>query len=639
MRAKQAILKSLGNDLPLADDGRRLIERREISRRWLFGTALTGVTTTVLMGVALFAALDGRQQLAEPGESLAADVQVRHDETPVSRGRRVADGLITLRSPDKMLLELSTVVKLQDKDVIRRQPYAFVRTSLAQANASSIDYPRFDPLGVMTSGSSKSSSEDVPKEEIYPSAVESEVSLRTQPFPSRPTMPLVGVMSLEEIEASVRLDGNLLLSGGTSVVSTYVDPQRFADVFQVPEQGTAARVIEENASISVLTDITPDTEQFADDIIKIDGDTNIDRALRSAGYPQAQSEMLSGLLAARLSSDSLASGDMLRIGVIQKGQDIRVVRASVYRGTDHLTTISLDDEGRFVSGAEPSDVADGDGVLVGSAPVRNLPTVYDGIFRAALNNGMTVAMASTVVRVLAPVVDVQGQSKPSDGLEAFFSVSPESGIVAQDGDLLYFKANIGGRENRFYRFRDPKTGDMAYYDEEGNSVRQFLLRNPVPAAVSNSNFGMRLHPVLGFARMHTGVDYPAPRGTPIVAAGDGVVIKAGWDRGGYGNQTLIQHNNGYVSSYSHQSAIAKSVKSGSTVKQGQVIGYIGSTGMASGYHLHYELLVNGRRVDPLKVRLPQGASLQGEKLATFQSERGRIDTLLKSPAQAGGSDI
>jgi murein DD-endopeptidase MepM/ murein hydrolase activator NlpD len=139
---------------------------------------------------------------------------------------------------------------------------------------------------------------------------------------------------------------------------------------------------------------------------------------------------------------------------------------------------------------------------------------------------------------------------------------------------------------------------------------------------------MRRHPILGFSRMHTGVDWAAPRGTPIIAAGGGVVEKAGWDSGGYGNQTLIRHANGYVSSYNHQSAIAKNVKVGNKVVQGQVIGWVGTTGLSTGPHLHYELIVNGNKVDPLRIRLPGGKSLSGDALAKFEKERDRIDELL-----------
>jgi murein DD-endopeptidase MepM/ murein hydrolase activator NlpD len=206
-------------------------------------------------------------------------------------------------------------------------------------------------------------------------------------------------------------------------------------------------------------------------------------------------------------------------------------------------------------------------------------------------------------------------------------VEDADGKATDKSELLYVNAKFGDNETRFYRFQNPEDNSVDYFDENGKSIRQFLLRNPVPNGRMTSGFGMRRHPVLKFSRMHTGTDWAAPRGTPIIATGNGIVEKAGW-ASGYGNQTLLRHANGYVSSYNHQSAIAKGVTEGSKVRQGQVIGYVGSTGLSTGAHLHYELIVNGTKVDAMKVRLPGGKSLSGVALARFSDERKRIDNLL-----------
>ena len=178
-----------------------------------------------------------------------------------------------------------------------------------------------------------------------------------------------------------------------------------------------------------------------------------------------------------------------------------------------------------------------------------------------------------------------------------------------------------------YRFQ-LQDGTIDYFNEEGRSAKQFLLRNPVPNGRFTSGFGARRHPVLGYVKMHTGTDWAAPIGTPIIAAGNGVVEKAGW-AGGYGNQTLIRHPNGHETSYNHQSAIAKGIAPGSRVRQGQVIGYVGNTGLSTGAHLHYELIVNGNKVDAMRVRLPTGRALNGDNLVAFKQERDRIDDLIK----------
>jgi murein DD-endopeptidase MepM/ murein hydrolase activator NlpD len=158
------------------------------------------------------------------------------------------------------------------------------------------------------------------------------------------------------------------------------------------------------------------------------------------------------------------------------------------------------------------------------------------------------------------------------------------------------------------------------------------MRKPITAGILRSTFGMRRHPILGYRRMHSGVDYSAPRGTPILAAGNGVVLKAERSSG-YGNLTLIQHTNGYVTAYAHQTSYAKGIVPGARVRQGQVIGHVGSTGLSTGPHLHFEIRVNSQAVDPLRIRLPRGRVLQSDYLIAFEHERERIDALIGNEVQ------
>jgi murein DD-endopeptidase MepM/ murein hydrolase activator NlpD len=217
-------------------------------------------------------------------------------------------------------------------------------------------------------------------------------------------------------------------------------------------------------------------------------------------------------------------------------------------------------------------------------------------------------------------------------VEVFFSQPDGDDLMSEDSELLYVSATFGGNTRNFYRYK-MSDGTIDYFDQDGRSAKQFLLRNPLPNGRFTSGFGGRNHPILGRSAMHTGVDWAAPRGTPIIASGNGVVEKAEW-AGGYGRQTIVRHANGYETSYNHQSAFAKGIKAGAKVRQGQVIGYVGSTGLSTGNHLHYELMVNGRKVDPMRVRLPVGRVLKGDDLAKFEKERKRIDDLLKE--ESGG---
>lgn len=638
MTTYRTMTRSLGNEPPILADGRKAPDRREISLRWLSGTFLTGITSSILMGVALFAALDGRQQLAIPAEAFAAlDVAKPAGKTgeTAKRGQRVLEPAVVAKPADKKIMEISTMIHDGEKEVVRRQPFAHVKMALAANHATSEDYPRFDPLAIFAMNA-KEAAPASRMGTIYGSDVESEVALQTEAFPTGGSaLDYADQMSIEEVEENVRTNGSVLTDGDTQVASLYyVDPQRFAsDSSDLDLLGLTARIVEENMSVSTFDTLTPDDTEYADDVIPVRRAAGIDQVMTAAGYSKAQAEDLSAYLGDELGSEKLAEGDVLRICISQKGSEANIVRASVYSRGRHVMTAALDDSGRFVRGAEPpaldavATAFDDDGrptIIAG----RDLPRVYDGIYRAALSYGMGQDMTAEVIRILASNVDFQAQLRPTDSLEAFFSVTDESGAATEDSEILLLDARFGDTETRVYRFQNPEDDTVDYYDKDGKSIRQFLLRNPVPNGVFRSGFGMRRHPILGFSRMHTGVDWAAPRGTPIIAAGNGVVEKAGWDSGGYGNQTLIRHANGYVSSYNHQSAIAKGVKPGARVRQGQVIGYVGSTGLSTGPHLHYELIVNGNKVDALKIRLPGGKSLAGKALAQFKVERKRIDSLL-----------
>jgi murein DD-endopeptidase MepM/ murein hydrolase activator NlpD len=637
MMTDKTTLRSLGNEPPILADGRRAPDRREVSLRWLSGTFLTGVTSSMLMGMALFAALDGRQQLAIPAEAFATADSAGTgslDESVIRGGRLVATQ-VAAKAADRSILEVSTVVREGDKEVVRRQPFAHVKIALATNHVTSETYPAFDPLAIF------STDQPLPAavshgSTIYGSDVESEVALKVAAFPLKGVpYTLAPAMSLDEVEENVRSNGSILTDANTQLSALYyVDPRRFAaDDGDVDlTAGLAARIVEQNMSVSAPEQVTPNTPEYADDIVPVRQRTAIDAALTAAGYSTADAAAIADHMGPLLGSRTIGSGDVLRIGILQKGEQAKIIRASLYHGVQHALTVALDDGGNFVAGSEPppldaiATAFDNDATPVANA--RDLPRVYDGIYRAGLSYGMTKDMIAQIVKLLASNVDFQAQLKPTDSLEAFFSVANAQGQATADSELLYVNARFGDTTTRFYRFEDPEDHTVDYFNEDGKSIRQFLLRNPVPTGVFTSGFGMRRHPILGFTRMHTGVDWAGPRGTPILAAGNGVVEKAGWDSGGFGNQTLIRHANGYVSSYNHQSAIAKNVFPGAKVTQGQVIGFIGSTGMATGAHLHYELIVNGTKVDPLRIRLPGGKSLDGEALAKFQDERKRIDSLL-----------
>ena len=240
--------------------------------------------------------------------------------------------------------------------------------------------------------------------------------------------------------------------------------------------------------------------------------------------------------------------------------------------------------------------------------------------------GMPAAVLVTAIRALSFDVDFQREVRKGDTYEFLYETfEDEDGMLARGGNVLYAAMNLSGELKELYYFEDEE-GDGDYYTVKGESVRKALLRTPIDGARLSSGFGMRKHPVLGYNKMHRGTDFAAPTGTPIYAAGKGQIDMAGRN-GGYGNYVRIRHNSTYKTAYAHMQRIAKGISRGKTVKQGQIIGYVGTTGRSTGPHLHYEVLVNGKQVNPLNIKLPSGEKLSGEKLAHFQDARAEIDRL------------
>lgn len=638
MRDTEEIITELGDEPPLIEAGRASPpDRREVSARWLSGTFLTGVTSSVLMGVALFAALDGRQQLATPPEiaELATLSGGGVSGQEAKTGRLTPPRQIS-RAKDRRRMEVSMVTKVDDRDVIHTMPFVQIKMALAASHTTNRSYAAFDPLKVFGDDSSNQTpASNAVAGQIYGAKVESEMSLKTIDFPiSTAAFDEKSDLSADEVEKVVREASVDLGEGAIQVASLhYVDPQRFGDQLSQSIAGTyGVKIIPENVSVAPRPeqDTADQAPIFAEEIIPFRDDKNIADAFAESGYVGEDAIGMAGAISKLLNAPALKTGTVLRVGIEVRGDIATVVRTGVYDKTRHIVTIARDDRGQYVPAQEPEPNPELATAFDDSPPVvvrGNLPSVYDGIYRAAYSYGMSKDMTQRLIRLLASNVDFQSRSSPSDRLEVLFSQPDGQDEASDDSELLYVSAMIGGFTRNFYRFQ-LEDGTFDYFDENGSSSQQFLLRNPLPNGKFRSGFGGRRHPILGYVRMHTGVDWSAPVGTPIIAAGNGVVEKAGW-AGGYGKQIMIRHANGYKTSYNHQSAFAKGIAPGVRVRQGQVIGYVGSTGLSTGAHLHYELMVNETKVNPMRVRLPVGKVLKGDELITFKRERERIDDLLK----------
>lgn len=255
--------------------------------------------------------------------------------------------------------------------------------------------------------------------------------------------------------------------------------------------------------------------------------------------------------------------------------------------------------------------------------VRHDGVIESSLFEAGAKAGASNRALAELIRIFSYDVDFQRDVRKGDQFEVFYEqVYTEDGRLVRTGDILYAGMTLSGDTVSLYRFEDAD-GFVNYYNEKGEGVRKALLRTPINGARLSSGFGMRRHPILGYSKMHKGVDFAAPTGTPIYAAGDGIVERAN-RFGGYGNYVRIRHNGSYKTAYGHMSRFGKGIGAGKRVKQGQVIGYVGSTGRSTGAHLHYEILKDDQHVNPMKVRFPSGKTLEGSDLAAFQQERDRI---------------
>lgn len=250
-------------------------------------------------------------------------------------------------------------------------------------------------------------------------------------------------------------------------------------------------------------------------------------------------------------------------------------------------------------------------------------TIQTSLYDAAIAADVPLTLLSEMVRAYSYDVDFQRELHPGDRFEILFEAYvDENGNRLRYGDMLYGLLTTAGTEQRLYRFT-PRGGVPEFFNDKGHSVRKALLRTPIDGARLTSGYGNRFHPILGYTVKHRGVDFGAPTGTPIMAAGDGTVAELGW-KGGYGQYVRIRHTAEFATAYAHLSSYARGVKSGARVRQGQVIGYVGSTGMATGPHLHYEVHRNGGQVNPTGVKFPSGQKLTDRELREFEAAKSRL---------------
>ena len=365
----------------------------------------------------------------------------------------------------------------------------------------------------------------------------------------------------------------------------------------------------------------------------------------------ARGDTLSGLLqrhgAGRAEANAMTSsmGRIFPANSLRHGQELQLTLEPSAANPDrreptsfsimsengkHIVTVTRSSSGNYSASRTPvRDYAALRKIIEEKVSGPRASTLYASVYHSALLQNVPSETILRILRVNAYQTDFGRRIRAGDTIELFFGFNNKNFAEGPPGELLYTKITSGGETARFYRFRTADS-EIDFYDEEGNNSKRFLTRKPVRGSSVrlSSGYGMRYHPLLNRRRMHAGVDWAGPAGTPIMAAGRGVIEIAG-RKGQYGNFVRIRHANGYKTSYAHMRRFARGVKAGAKVRQGQVIGYIGSTGLSSGPHLHYEVLVNSRHVNPMTIKVPRERQLKGRELIEYQRERARIDELMR----------
>ncbi|WP_055046427.1 M23 family metallopeptidase [Devosia sp. A16] len=609
---------------------------RELSFAWLTGTVMTGLTSVLLMGAALYVSFEGQDtfstayealQLITKPEVAAVDSQVKGDRVrPVAKTRSELE-----------IVEASIRETVDGRALIRKQPFVRVRATLATAaTALSNDIPDYDPVAMIDASQPVvADGDDVANPEIYGAEVEGEVQIKTAALPASfvPARAISDKSASDFVRSTVE---NLFAEGGGDgeVALAYAAPDTgVRDLGVVTDGGLSG--VAENVSILPKTKLAEDAGLGRSERVVTIRDTgSLKEPLLKNGFDNQTYDMIAATLKNVLQSTNVPGGARLRIlmGPARNSQTLIPHRLSIYfpdpktGEIKHAATAALTDRGNYVLGLEPPKIEfpEEDTEEIN---VNNLPSVYRSIWETARKHDIDDAVTSRIVAMFAYDIDLTKRISAGDSIEILETEKDASGHQ----DLLYVALKLGTTTRELFRFRTDD-GTVDFYDPDGETGKRFLTRRPLQGGGRlASRFGNRVHPIFKSRRMHTGVDLAAKTGTPIYASGDGVVEKAQWVSG-YGKYVEIKHVNGFETGYGHQSRIADGIKPGVRVRQGQIIGYVGSTGNSTGPHLHFEIKVNGRFVDPLSVKLPRDKSLSAQYEGSFEQTIAQIRDLMKRDA-------
>jgi murein DD-endopeptidase MepM/ murein hydrolase activator NlpD len=638
---------TLGNEPPLSVDGGTggLVDRRRLSVQWFSGTILTGLCGAALMGGAVFASLDGETNFAAAPERV--EMALRGALAGIGgrlSGIRKTDRLAAITEPSvaRQLVRVPISTRVHDRELVRTRSFVRVSGNLSLSLSElSANIPPFNPQKLLADG--VANTDDAPPAaepdaevsfvacDFLPSGAKGKVTSAVCELNSLlPKVKASTLLPLDEIVTRVRDVASKIATSSPLVANAEASPtpglklNYAAEGDTDPYVGFEARVVPEN--ITLLPKTIGNTD-WSEHLVVVKKGETVGSILRELGAVPDEIKGIIALLGQRAREGGLKEGQKLRVLTAAAGlghmQPLRIV-ISGDSGVE--AAVALSDTGKYVTvdirnvdtnvaeaSEDENNEDDGSGVRL-----------YQSIYETALRNNVPNAVIEDMVRIYSYDVDFQRKVQQGDSFDVLYA-DDENG----DGrnEVRYVSLTVGGETKRYYHYQTADDGTYDYYDETGKSAKKFLVRKPVPIGIMRSGFGERNHPLLHYMKTHTGVDWAAPFGTPIFAAGNGAVEEIGV-KGGYGKYIRLRHANGYETAYGHMTAFARGLNIGSRVRQGQVIGFVGSTGLSTGAHVHFEILVNDRFVDPMRIKLPRGRVLDGISLALFQKNSEQLDSLM-----------
>ena len=639
-----ALLKATGfedaSPLTVQSTDGEIPQGRELSFAWLTGTVMTGLTSVLLMGAALYVSFKGQDTFSTAYEALQIVTTDAGEQltTRIAKGDRIRP--VARTRSELELVEASIRENVDGRDIIRKQQFQRVRATLATAaTALSEDVPAYDPMAILESVEPLSvDGDEMLNPSIYGAEVEGEVAVRlaalpTSIVPTRAVTDQTAALFVRQTLENFFTEGEAF--AGEAALAYAPSDGGIRDLGLVSPGSPDLAGVAENVTVIPKTTVPEDARLGRTErIVSVREAGPLDELLIKHGFTSGQAAMMLATLKNVRPSLNVQPGAKLRIlfGPARNADILIPYRMSIYDPDQrsgeprHAATAALTDRGSYVLGLAPTEI-DFPKEDTEEINVANLPTIYRAIWETARKHEIDDDTTRRIISLYAYDVDLTKRVVAGDSIELMRTEADAAG----HRELLYVGLRLGSTTREFYRFRT-EDGRVDFFDPSGETGKRFLTRRPVQGGGRlSSRYGYRIHPIFKSRRLHTGVDFAAPRGTPIYASGDGVVGRAQWVSG-YGRRIELKHVNGFETTYSHMTGFADGIKPGVRVRQGQVIGYVGSTGNSTGNHLHFEIKVNGRYVDPLSVKLPRDRVLSAQHESAFEQTVKQIRDLMTRDA-------